>query len=94
MNAIASNVRSRDLAKELMNMGCDLAKESELGAEQVRHFWRCVMEESAKIIRHDPYEVRTEVIEAPSRPPVDEDVVMPFGKHEGTPMEDVPEGYL
>ena len=92
---IEQNVAVRKLAQEAIELALMLCLDEKLDGEQTRHYWRCVMEEAAAVINHDPYP-KTEVIEAPKKAPLEVEPcdVMPFGKHDGEAMEDIPEGYL
>lgn len=96
--SIETNCKATVLAKELMDMGCDLAKESQLPADGVRLFWLRVAEMANSLTGDElmvpsttPSSQRLEAEGLPAPPSDDEE--FPFGKHKGERYGDIPDGY-
>ena len=107
---IAERVALRDQARMVLEFGLEIVSEEELSGADLEHFWCCVVdlvgEQCSEVItkfckKHefsDPPARKTVSARSSSYPersdPLDDESPMPFGKHEGDPLMDVPDSYF
>jgi len=96
MMPIARNIQIHNLSNDLMDLGMDMCKENGLNPEEYKRFWGLVVE-SAKQLVGTPKTEKKEKKKSkpPSRPSqrLNDNDRMPWGKHEGENLGDVPRDY-
>lgn len=97
MTTIEENVRAREASNTLIELGISLAMDEGLEPDQVRHFWRCVMETAAELIGEPPCELDKKpnplLHTYPSWDTPADDDDFPFGRYHDVPYGEVPGSY-
>jgi len=106
--SLESNVAASKAAKELMDLGLDLARETGLNPEQIRRYWSSVAQMAAELVGDDllcarckagmlreltPDGKRWRPAEDRGRRLNDDDR-MPFGRYKDQRLGDVPDDYF
>lgn len=106
-STLESNIRSRQLANEVVEMGIQYCKEEKLKAEQAKRFWQLIIQTASALIGNEVECSRCKQLQAQATEKVlqptsssskprtlYDDDLMPFGKYKGQPLGNVPEEYL
>jgi len=107
VSSIAENVTATRAAKELMDLGLDLARETGLSVEQVRRYWSSVAEMAAQIVGDDLLCARCKAGMLRELTPdgrwrksedrgkrLTDDDRMPWGKYKDERLGDIPDSYF
>lgn len=96
--SVAENIKAREVANTLMDLGITLAKEEGLEPEQVRRMWQHVIEYAGQLVGvevEEPTPAKVSVAaQYSTRGHELDDEIMEFGKrYKGERFADVPEDY-
>lgn len=94
---ISQNVETSKAVSALIDLGFDLARESCLDAQHVRLFWQNVIQSAGDIVNDPPLTTKEEEDVHPMSNAECrrfECKIMPWGKHKGEKIRDVPLAYL
>lgn len=97
---LKENIKARKAAEELMDLGITLGKEHGLPPEYLRVYWRHVARMANQLIGEGSEQPPKDSNGGKSKNAVrgtirlTDDDLMPFGKHKGERLGDVPDDYL
>lgn len=105
--SIEDNVTTRKHATDIIDYALDVAKSEEYGPESVRLLFRNIIELACSVVDEQVLcrrckkqligrEKEEEELKRAraGAPPLEDDDLMPFGKHKDKPMDEVPDSYL
>jgi uncharacterized protein (DUF3820 family) len=96
MDSIERNVAARKASNTLVELGISLGKDERLDPEGFRLMWKHVIETASQLIGVEEPQPETSIPAkaVSSVVPYEDNDTMPFGKHQGTILGEVPDDYF